>query len=97
MLQAGRLPKDGKAVPFVSDFFDFSVYLDADEDVLLSWYVERFLDPARHRLRRPEVLFPPLRAIVRRGSDRHRDLDLEPHQPGQSAREHPADAARAPI
>jgi type I pantothenate kinase len=43
VLQAGRLPKDGKAVPFVSDFFDFSVYLDADEDVLRSWYVGRFL------------------------------------------------------
>ena len=43
VLQAGRLPKDGKAIPFVSDFFDFSVYLDADEDVLLSWYVTRFL------------------------------------------------------
>lgn len=43
VLQAGRLPKDGNAVPFVSDFFDFSVYLDADEAVLLSWYVNRFL------------------------------------------------------
>src|SRR5580692_9419551 len=43
VLQAGRLPKDGKAVPFVSDFFDFSVYLDAEESVLLSWYVSRFL------------------------------------------------------
>jgi type I pantothenate kinase len=43
VLQAGRLPKDGKAVPFVSDFFDFAVYLDADEGVLLSWYVNRFL------------------------------------------------------
>ena len=43
VLQAGRLPRDGKAVPFVSDFFDFSVYLDADESVLLSWYVNRFL------------------------------------------------------
>src|SRR5579862_4549576 len=43
VLQAGRLPKDGKAVPFVSDFFDFSVYLDAEEDVLLAWYVSRFL------------------------------------------------------
>jgi type I pantothenate kinase len=27
----------------VSDFFDFSVYLDADEEVLLTWYVDRFL------------------------------------------------------
>src|SRR5437660_3329331 len=43
VLQAGRLPKDGKAIPFVSDFFDFSVYLDADEDVLRTWYVARFL------------------------------------------------------
>ncbi len=43
VLQAGRLPRDGKAVPFVSDFFDFSVYLDAEEDVLERWYVDRFL------------------------------------------------------
>lgn len=43
VLQTGRPPKDGKAVPFVSDFFDFSVYLDADEELLKRWYVERFL------------------------------------------------------
>jgi type I pantothenate kinase len=42
VLQTGRLPSDGKAVPFVSDFFDFSVYIDAEEKVLRSWYVERF-------------------------------------------------------
>jgi len=43
VLQAGRLPRDGNAVPFVSDFFDFSVYIDAEEWVLEKWYVERFL------------------------------------------------------
>jgi type I pantothenate kinase len=44
VLQAGRLPsKDGEVIPFVSDFFDFSVYLDAEEDVLRTWYVNRFL------------------------------------------------------
>jgi len=43
VLQTGRLPRDGKAVPYVSDFFDFSVYIDADEPVLRDWYVERFL------------------------------------------------------
>jgi type I pantothenate kinase len=43
VLQTGRPPKDGKAVPFVSDFFDFSVYIDADEEVLKTWYVNRFL------------------------------------------------------
>ena len=43
MLQTGAPPKDGKAIPYVSDFFDFSVYLDADEEVLKAWYVSRFL------------------------------------------------------
>ncbi|HZR89576.1 MAG TPA: type I pantothenate kinase [Bradyrhizobium sp.] len=43
VLQTGPLPRDGKAVPVVSDFFDFSVYIDADEPVLRQWYVKRFL------------------------------------------------------
>ncbi len=43
VLQTGRLPRDGTGIPFVSDFFDFSVYIDADEDVLVRWYVERFM------------------------------------------------------
>ena len=43
VLQTGRLPRDGKAVPVVSDFFDFSVYIDADEAVLRQWYVKRWL------------------------------------------------------
>ena len=43
VLQTGQSPKDGKAIPYVSDFFDFSVYIDAEEDVLRNWYVDRFL------------------------------------------------------
>jgi type I pantothenate kinase len=43
VLQTGKLPRDGKAVPVVSDFFDFSVYIDAEESVLRDWYVRRFL------------------------------------------------------
>jgi len=43
VLQTGHPPKDGKMIPYVSDFFDFSVYLDADENVLRNWYVDRFL------------------------------------------------------
>ncbi|MDP4823421.1 MAG: type I pantothenate kinase, partial [Aestuariivirgaceae bacterium] len=43
VLQAGRPPRDGAAIPYVSDFFDFSVYMDADEEVLRGWYIERFL------------------------------------------------------
>ena len=57
VLQTGRLPKDGKAIPFVSDFFDFSVYLDADEDVLLGWYVDRFLALRETAFRDPKSYF----------------------------------------
>ena len=49
VLQTGRLPRDGKAVPVVSDFFDFSVYIDVEVPVLRASYVRRFLalrDPA---------------------------------------------------
>jgi type I pantothenate kinase len=57
VLQTGRLPRDGKAVPFVSDFFDFSVYLDADEDVLKDWYVARFLALRETAFRDPKSYF----------------------------------------
>src|ERR1700712_986607 len=43
VLQTGRLPRDGKAVAVVSDFFDFSVYIDAEESALRQWYIRRFL------------------------------------------------------
>lgn len=57
VLQTGRLPRDGKAIPFVSDFFDFSVYLDADEDVLKSWYIDRFLTLRGTAFRDPKSYF----------------------------------------
>src|SRR5437667_3483071 len=57
VLQTGRPPKDGKAIPFVSDFFDFSVYLDADEDVLRTWYVDRFLTLRGTAFRDPKSYF----------------------------------------
>ena len=53
VLQTSKMPRDGSAVPFVSDFFDFSIYLDADEDLLTQWYVERFM-----RLRKTAFLNP---------------------------------------
>ena len=38
VLQARR-----RTGPFVSDFFDFSIYVDADPEDVRHWYVERFL------------------------------------------------------
>lgn len=43
VLLPNRLPKDGRNIPFVSDFFDFSVYIDANQDLLEDWYVSRFM------------------------------------------------------
>ena len=43
VLQVREMPKDGKAIPFVSDFFDYSIYLDAEEVDLRRWYVSRFM------------------------------------------------------
>src|SRR6267143_246353 len=57
VLQTGRPPKDGKAIPYVSDFFDFSVYLDASEGVLLEWYVDRFLTLRGTAFRDPKSYF----------------------------------------
>src|SRR6267154_182722 len=57
VLQTGRPPKDGKSIPYVSDFFDFSVYLDADEAVLLRWYVDRFLTLRGTAFRDPKSYF----------------------------------------
>ncbi|MET0605951.1 MAG: type I pantothenate kinase [Beijerinckiaceae bacterium] len=57
VLQPAPLPKDGTAVPFVSDFFDFSIYLDADEDLLHSWYVTRFMRLRATAFRDPRSFF----------------------------------------
>jgi type I pantothenate kinase len=63
VLQPARLPKDGKAIPFVSDFFNFSIYLDAETKLIEEWYVTRFMrlrqtafrDPAAHFHRYAEL------------------------------------------
>jgi len=57
VLEAGAPPKGGKAIPYVSDFFDFSIYLDADEDLLQGWYVDRFLTLRGTAFRDPKSYF----------------------------------------
>jgi type I pantothenate kinase len=57
VLQPAKLPKDGEASPFVSDFFDFSIYIDADDALVESWYVERFLRLRQTAFRDPASYF----------------------------------------
>jgi type I pantothenate kinase len=57
VLQTRDLPSDGKAVPFVSDFFDFSIYIDAKEALIRRWYIDRFMRLRETAFRKPENFF----------------------------------------
>ncbi len=59
---------------FVSDFFDFSVYVDADEKHIMDWYVERF-----RRLR--DTAFQDPRSYF------HRYADLDDAEADEVARD----------
>jgi type I pantothenate kinase len=63
VLQTSRMARDGRAVPFVSDFFDFAVYIDADDTVIRRWYVERFLNLRKTAFRDPASYFHRYAAI----------------------------------
>jgi type I pantothenate kinase len=57
VLQPARLPKGGEAIPFVSDFFDFSIYIDAEPEVIQDWYVTRFMRLRNTAFRDPGAYF----------------------------------------
>ncbi|NMG37955.1 type I pantothenate kinase [Chelativorans sp. ZYF759] len=57
VLQTRELPKDGKAVPVVSDFFDFSVYIDAQEELIRAWYIDRFMRLRETAFKDPKSFF----------------------------------------
>ncbi len=64
VLQTGRPPRDGRAIPFVSDFFDFSIYIDADTEVLRTWYVDRFFSLRETAFRNPRSYFHRYSALT---------------------------------
>jgi type I pantothenate kinase len=57
VLQPARLPKDGEGIPFVSDFFNFSIYMDADTNLIEDWYVTRFMRLRQTAFRDPAAYF----------------------------------------
>lgn len=42
---------------FVSDFFDFSIYVDAEEEDIMTWYIERFKLLRNTAFQQPESFF----------------------------------------
>lgn len=57
VLLPNRLDVAGRPIPFVSDFFDFSIYLDASEEDLEKWYVTRFMRLRDTAFRDPRSFF----------------------------------------
>ena len=58
VLQTGETRRQRAQPPlFVSDFFDFSVYIDADEEMIESWYVSRFLKLRETVFKNPRSYF----------------------------------------
>jgi type I pantothenate kinase len=57
------LQRGGAERAFVSDFFDFSIYVDAEEALLHSWYTERFLKLKETAFQRPESYFHHLASL----------------------------------
>jgi type I pantothenate kinase len=53
----GRSAREGRPRVFVSDYFDFSIYLDADEGDIERWYIERFLTLRETVFRDPRSYF----------------------------------------
>ena len=96
VLQTGSARPGIPLRTFVSDFFDFSVYVDAEEADIESWYVERFLTLRETVFRDPDLVLPSLRRVVGRGGTQDRARHLGVDQSDQPAREHPADARASP-
>jgi type I pantothenate kinase len=57
VLQPARVREDGRTGLTLSDFFDFSVYVDAGTGHIRSWYVDRFLRLRETAFRDPASYF----------------------------------------
>ena len=57
VLQPARVREDGRTGLAVSDFFDFSVYVDAGTSHIRQWYVERFMRLRETAFRDPGSYF----------------------------------------
>lgn len=57
VLQSGVDYPSNKSRTFVSDFLDFSIYVDTEEDLLEEWYVQRFLKFRKGAFADPQSFF----------------------------------------
>ena len=57
------LQVSGEKAEFVSDYFDFSIYIDADEADIMEWYVERFFALRETVFKDPNSFFRDFAAL----------------------------------
>lgn len=57
VLQPATFGHSSEAGPFVSDFIDFSIFIDADPEIIETWYVERFMRLRNTAFRDPASYF----------------------------------------
>ncbi len=74
VLQVGR-PSE-TATEFVSDYFDFSIYIDADEQLIEEWYVQRFMKLRETIFQNPASFFRHFADLSTRRRRRHRQVHL---------------------
>jgi type I pantothenate kinase len=65
VLQPARVRDDGRTGLAVSDFFDFSVYVDAGTTHIREWYVSRFLHLRETAFRDPQSYFARYASLSR--------------------------------
>ncbi|MGH8966369.1 MAG: type I pantothenate kinase [Actinomycetes bacterium] len=63
VLQPARVREDGRTGLTLSDFFDFSVYVDARTEHIKQWYVDRFLRLRETAFRDPSSYFTKYAAL----------------------------------
>ena len=63
VLQPARVRDDGRAGLTLSDFFDFSVYVDAGTAHIRDWYIQRFLRLRETAFRDPDSYFSKYGAL----------------------------------
>jgi type I pantothenate kinase len=64
VLQTGRPPRNGRGIPNTSDFFDFSIFIDAEEEDLRQWYIERFFSLKNGAFQDPKSYFHRYAALT---------------------------------
>ncbi|MEA5155344.1 type I pantothenate kinase [Raineyella sp.] len=70
VLQPARVHADGSTGLALSDFFDFSVYVDAASEDIRTWYLERFMSLRETAFRDPRSYFRRYAEMSQEGATR---------------------------